>query len=96
MGVDPVGESVNEAVKDTLPDKIKVMKPQNPPKAPDATIPVSRSGYTGEDGVEILIPKDSGIELWDVLLENGVAPCGLGWRDTLRLEAGMHLSLIHI
>ena len=50
MGVDPVGESVNEAVKDTLPDKIKVMKPQNPPKAPDATIPVSRSGYTADDG----------------------------------------------
>ena len=52
---------------------------------------VARTGYTGEDGVEILIPKDSGIKLWDVLLENGVAPCGLGCRDTLRLEAGMHL-----
>ena len=52
---------------------------------------VARTGYTGEDGVEILIPKQSGIKLWDVLLENGVAPCGLGCRDTLRLEAGMHL-----
>ena len=52
---------------------------------------VARTGYTGEDGVEILIPKESGIKLWDVLLENGVAPCGLGCRDTLRLEAGMHL-----
>ena len=38
---------------------------------------VARTGYTGEDGVEILIPKQSGIKLWDVLLENGVAPCGL-------------------
>ncbi len=50
MGVDAVGESVNEKVKDTLPDKIKVMKPVNPPKPPDATIPVSRNGYTADDG----------------------------------------------
>jgi len=52
---------------------------------------VARTGYTGEDGVEILIPTESGIKLWDKLLEDGVAPCGLGCRDTLRLEAGMHL-----
>jgi aminomethyltransferase len=52
---------------------------------------VARTGYTGEDGVEILIPTESGIKLWNKLLENGVAPCGLGCRDTLRLEAGMHL-----
>ena len=52
---------------------------------------VARTGYTGEDGVEILIPIESGIKLWDRLLEDGVTPCGLGCRDTLRLEAGMHL-----
>ncbi len=52
---------------------------------------VARTGYTGEDGVEILIPTESGIKLWDRLLEDGVTPCGLGCRDTLRLEAGMHL-----
>lgn len=45
----PIDESLNE-VQDTLPDKIKVMKPQNPPKAPDATIPISRNGYTTDDG----------------------------------------------
>ena len=52
---------------------------------------IARTGYTGEDGVEILIPTESGIKLWDRLLEDGVTPCGLGCRDTLRLEAGMHL-----
>ena len=59
---------------------------------------VARTGYTGEDGVEILLSSDTGIKLWDKLLESGVTPCGLGCRDTLRLEAGMHLylSLIHI
>ena len=51
MGVDAIGESaVNERTRDTLPDKIKVMKPVNPPKAPDATIPRTRSGYTTKDG----------------------------------------------
>jgi len=52
---------------------------------------VARTGYTGEDGVEILLSADIGIKLWDRLLESGVTPCGLGCRDTLRLEAGMHL-----
>ena len=52
---------------------------------------VARTGYTGEDGVEILLSADTGIKLWDRLLESGVTPCGLGCRDTLRLEAGMHL-----
>ena len=52
---------------------------------------VARTGYTGEDGVEILLSKSAGIQLWDLLLDKGVSPCGLGCRDTLRLEAGMHL-----
>jgi aminomethyltransferase len=52
---------------------------------------IGRTGYTGEDGVEILIPEQNALELWDKLLQAGVQPCGLGARDTLRLEAGMHL-----
>ncbi len=47
----------NEAVGDTLPDKIKVLKPQNPPKAPDATIPVNRTGYTADDGTTYVQDK---------------------------------------
>lgn len=52
---------------------------------------IARTGYTGEDGYEILIPKNSAAEFWNKLLTAGVKPCGLGARDTLRLEAGMNL-----
>lgn len=52
---------------------------------------VARTGYTGEDGYEILVPDNKAIELWNQLLEAGVKPCGLAARDTLRLEAGMNL-----
>ena len=54
-------------------------------------IQVARTGYTGEDGVEIILPAQEAIELWQKLLGAGVAPCGLGARDTLRLEAGLNL-----
>lgn len=52
---------------------------------------VARTGYTGEDGVEIMVPNDAAAGLWEQLVEVGVKPCGLGARDTLRLEAGMCL-----
>ncbi len=52
---------------------------------------VARTGYTGEDGVEILPPAAAALELWDRIVAAGIAPCGLGARDTLRLEAGMNL-----
>jgi aminomethyltransferase len=53
---------------------------------------VARTGYTGEDGFEIMLPQDSAPDLWRALAAAGVAPCGLGARDTLRLEAGLLLS----
>jgi aminomethyltransferase len=52
---------------------------------------VSRTGYTGEDGVEIVCPADSANRIWSALHSKGVRPCGLGARDILRLEAGMCL-----
>jgi aminomethyltransferase len=52
---------------------------------------IARTGYTGEDGFEISLPGTAACSLWDRLLEAGVSPCGLGARDTLRLEAGMNL-----
>jgi aminomethyltransferase len=56
---------------------------------------VSRTGYTGEDGFEIFVPPQQADKLWLALLQSGqsagVIPCGLGARDTLRLEAGMRL-----
>jgi aminomethyltransferase len=47
---------------------------------------INRTGYTGEQGVELLVDADKASELWDGVLERGVVPCGLGARDTLRLE----------
>ena len=52
---------------------------------------VARTGYTGEDGFEVMLPVDAVVEFWNGLLEAGVRACGLGARDTLRLEAGMNL-----
>ena len=52
---------------------------------------VARTGYTGEDGFEISIPAEQAAAVWQQLHANGITPCGLGSRDTLRLEAGMNL-----
>jgi aminomethyltransferase len=52
---------------------------------------IARTGYTGEDGYEIMLPNGQAEDLWNRLLAAGVEPCGLGARDTLRLEAGMNL-----
>lgn len=51
----------------------------------------ARTGYTGEDGLEIIVPAAEVAQFWDALIAAGVAPTGLGARDTLRLEAGMNL-----
>ncbi len=56
-----------------------------------ARVRLSRTGYTGEDGCECFLPTARAAELWQAALERGATPCGLGARDTLRLEAGMPL-----
>ncbi|HET7163112.1 MAG TPA: glycine cleavage system aminomethyltransferase GcvT [Rhodanobacteraceae bacterium] len=57
----------------------------------DMPLFVARTGYTGEDGFEIIVPEQHAAALWNALAEAGVHPAGLGARDTLRLEAGMNL-----
>lgn len=57
----------------------------------EATAFIARTGYTGEDGFEIMLEPEAGQRLWTLLFEAGVVPCGLGARDTLRLEAAMSL-----
>ena len=52
---------------------------------------IARTGYTGEDGVEIILPEAAAVELWQSCMQAGIAPCGLGARDSLRLEAGLNL-----
>jgi aminomethyltransferase len=70
------------------------LKPFNAARV-DATpfgdLTVARTGYTGEDGFEIIVPAAHVEALWQALQQQGVRPCGLGARDTLRLEAGMNL-----
>lgn len=53
---------------------------------------IGRTGYTGEDGVEIICPNSQAPKIWNQLYDAEVLPCGLGARDTLRLEAGMNLN----
>lgn len=70
-------------------DEALALKPFNGLQAGDVF--VARTGYTGEDGWEIVMPAADAGNTWDRLLAAGVAPCGLGARDTLRLEAAMNL-----
>jgi len=70
-------------------DAAMALKPFNGLQAGDTF--VARTGYTGEDGWEIVLPATFAPAMWDGLLQAGVAPCGLGARDTLRLEAAMNL-----
>ena len=52
---------------------------------------LARTGYTGEDGFELMVPREDAEKVWSLLLELGATPCGLGARDVLRLEAGLLL-----
>jgi aminomethyltransferase len=52
---------------------------------------IARTGYTGEDGFEVMLPADDAAKTWNALRAQGIQPAGLGARDTLRLEAGMNL-----
>ena len=70
-------------------DAALALKPFNGLQA--GNVFIARTGYTGEDGWEICMPATDAASVWDRLLAAGVAPCGLGARDTLRLEAAMNL-----
>lgn len=69
--------------------KIQALKPFEVAEQDDYCI--ARTGYTGEDGIEAMVPVSEAASIWDKLLAAGIKPCGLGARDTLRLEAGLNL-----
>ena len=87
------GPNARAMASTLLPDGLReaamALKPFS--AAHDETWFVGRTGYTGEDGFEIIIPEHQAVALWQGLANAGVQPCGLGARDTLRLEAGMNL-----
>ena len=90
------GPRAREALPQALPAArapVASLKPFNAAiVAGDAgEVMVARTGYTGEDGFEVVCPAGDAEGLWARLRSAGVAPCGLGARDTLRLEAGMNL-----
>lgn len=78
------------AVKPEWADKVNALKPFVGVDLGNDWF-VARTGYTGEDGVEVVMPADEAVGFFDELVEAGVTPCGLGARDTLRMEAGMNL-----
>lgn len=79
------------ACKPALASLIDELEPFQGAEADNGRWFIARTGYTGEDGVEILLPNAEAPAFWRELLAAGVKPCGLGARDTLRLEAGMNL-----
>jgi aminomethyltransferase len=86
------GPRARERFGAAFPDKRAVadaLKPFNAVLAGDWMI--ARTGYTGEDGLEVAMPAAQAQQVWSALVAAGVRPCGLGARDTLRLEAGMNL-----
>jgi aminomethyltransferase len=87
------GPEARAAVIGLLPDGdaevARALKPFNAVLLEEMFL--ARTGYTGEDGFEISLADEMAQDMWDRLLEAGVKPCGLGARDTLRLEAGMNL-----
>ena len=82
-------DKVGQVIAAGLRDPIAALKPFFAQGSGDWL--VARTGYTGEDGYEVMVPADEAGGFWESLREAGVAPCGLGARDTLRLEAGMNL-----
>ena len=77
------------AIKPQLAQQISQLKPFS--SVVDGDTFYARTGYTGEDGLEIMVPNTHAVQLWQQLLSQNVVPCGLAARDTLRLEAGMNL-----
>jgi aminomethyltransferase len=86
------GPNARAKVWDALPGSQKLTENLVPFSAAEmGTMFIARTGYTGEDGFEVMIPAKSAPYFWATLAEKGVRPIGLGARDTLRLEAGMNL-----
>ncbi len=87
------GPNAVEIVDRLCPLPASSVRPFRVRRAEVAGIPsrIARTGYTGEDGFEIMPPSGRAAELWNVLEAEGVAPAGLGARDVLRLEAGLML-----
>ncbi len=79
-------KTVVSAARSALIDSLKIFQ-----GLPESEWFIARTGYTGEDGLEIMLPNEEVVAFWEALAAAGVPACGLAARDTLRLEAGMNL-----
>ena len=82
-------DAVHTVLGSAIKDALATLSPFNSRQIGD--IFIARTGYTGEDGYEVILPADQATNFWQSLHAAGVKPIGLGARDTLRLEAGMNL-----
>jgi len=82
-------DKVHALLSASVVDELQAMKPFT--AVDNGSMFIARTGYTGEDGYEIMLPDAAAMDFWNALLDEGVKPAGLGARDTLRLEAGMNL-----
>ena len=86
------GPNAHDQTWRALPDLRPASEPLAPFQAAEAdSFFIARTGYTGEDGFELMLPAECSPGVWRALETHGVGPAGLGARDTLRLEAGMNL-----
>ena len=87
------GPAAAELIDSISRDKPSEMRPFSWTEADVAGVHafIGRTGYTGEDGFELVVPGEKGPDLWSLLMDRGATPCGLGARDVLRLEAGLAL-----
>ncbi|MGQ9572593.1 MAG: glycine cleavage system aminomethyltransferase GcvT [Dehalococcoidia bacterium] len=87
------GPQAAQQIARIVPSVAKALRPRHCTEVSlaEATAFISRTGYTGEDGFEVILPSQAGVGLWRSLVEQDVQPCGLGARDSLRLEAALLL-----
>ncbi|MDH4470633.1 MAG: glycine cleavage system aminomethyltransferase GcvT [Verrucomicrobiae bacterium] len=86
------GPKAEEILTKVLPDFKPLKRNEIAPIAGYQSALIARTGYTGEDGFEIFVTKEDGLTLWQSFVAAGAKPCGLGARDTLRLEMGYPLN----
>ena len=86
----PRAASILEQVCDSNPSKMRFFSAQEGSVASKPAL-IGRTGYTGEDGFELILEAQDAAEMWKALMDLGAVPCGLGARDVLRLEAGLAL-----
>jgi len=86
------GPNAREKLQTAMPECQKLTETLEPfSGAPSGSTFIARTGYTGENGFEVMLPAQAASSFWNALAAAGAKPCGLGARDTLRLEAGMNL-----